>query len=406
MKTLQGADGIRALACLMVIGHHVLQRLSPEALTPALVEFRAFILNWNVGVSGFFVLSGYLLSMPFWESFQNRTAMPGLREYAARRLARIAPGYYAALIICFLIPVPAADAVLRLVAGFGFVAGFHWSTWFPSEINAPFWSISLEVFCYALMPLGMWAMFRRCAAGNLTKGLQHWLVVLAATLLAQQLILAFCQTTDDGKGWEFGVQGGAKHWLPNYSPVGFFAHYVLGVMAAGSLLRLRQYAGFDAWRRAYRFDIGAAASIVTLFAWLWLTRNAAEFSWSFQAQPYFYPVVPMLFALTLALLAASKTLGRWADNRLTRQIATLSFGLYLWHYAVIEIMQRFFAEDFKYAGITTLERFFELNLIMIGITAVLALLSWHLIERPALHAVRRRFGKPKTAAPAPVAELR
>ena len=69
-------------------------------------------------------------------------------------------------------------------------------------------------------------------------------------------------------------------------------------------------------------------------------------------------------------------------------------------------MQRFFAEDFKYAGITTLERFFELNLIMIGITAVLALLSWHLIERPALHAVRRRFGKPKTVAPAPVAELR
>ena len=122
--------------------------------------------------------------------------------------------------------------------------------------------------------------------------------------------MAFCQTTDDGKGWEFGLQGGAKHWLPNYSPIGFFAHYVLGVMAAGTLLRLRQHARFDAWRRTYRFDIGATASIVALFAWLWLTRNAPEFSWSFQGQPYFYPVVPMLFALTLTLLAASKTLGR------------------------------------------------------------------------------------------------
>ena len=226
------------------------------------------------------------------------------------------------------------------------------------------------------------------------------------TLLAQQLILAFCQTTDDGKGREFGLLGGAKHWLPNYSPVGFLAHYVFGVMAAGTLLRLRQHARFDAWRRAYRFDIGAAASIVTLFAWLWLTRNAAEFSWSLQGQPYFYPVVPMLFALTLASLAASQTSGRWADNRLTRQIATLSFGLYLWHYAVIEIMQRFFAEDFKYAGITTLERFFELNLIMIVITCVLALLSWHLIEKPALKAVRRRLGRPAAAASSPVAELR
>ena len=69
-------------------------------------------------------------------------------------------------------------------------------------------------------------------------------------------------------------------------------------------------------------------------------------------------------------------------------------------------MQRFFAEDFKYAGITSLERFFELNLIMIAITCVLALLSWHLIEKPALKAVRRRLGRPAAAASSPVAELR
>lgn len=404
MRTLHGADGVRALACLMVIAHHALQRLSPEILGPGLIEMRAFVMNWNVGVSGFFVLSGYLLSMPFWQAFQDRKTMPGLGEFALRRLARIAPAYYAALIICFLIQGPAADALLRLVTGLGFVAGFHWRTWFPSEINGPFWSISLEVFCYALLPLGMWAMFRLCAAGNLARGLIHWLIVLAATLLAHQLILVFCQTSGLGKGWEFGLQGGAKYWLPNYNPVGFFAHYILGVVAAGSLLWLRQQGRFDTWQRAYRFDIGAAVAIIALFGWLWLTRNAREFSWSLQGQPYFYPVVPLLFALTLGLLAASQALGRWTDNRVTRFIATLSFGLYLWHYAVMEIMQRLFAKDFHYAGVTELQRFLGLNLIMLGISLALAMLSWHFVEQPVLNAVRRRYAKPLAAKPLPAWE--
>lgn len=404
MKTLHGADGLRALACLMVIAHHALQRLSPEALDPGLIETRAFIMNWNVGVSGFFVLSGYLLSMPFWQAFQDGKPMPGLGEYAVRRLARIAPGYYAALLICFLIQGPAADATLRLITGLGFVAGFHWRTWFPSEINGPFWSISLEVFCYALLPFGMWAMFRLSTARTLARGLVHWLLVLAATLLAHQLILSFCQTSGLGKGWEYGLQGGAKYWLPAYNPVGFFAHYIFGVLAAGSLLWLRQQAGFDVWRRTYRFDLGAAAALCALFGWLWLTRNAREFSWSLQGQPYFYPIVPLLFALALGLLAASQQLGQWADNRLARVIATLSFGLYLWHYAVMEVMQRLFARDFHYAGVTELQRFLGLNLIMFGISLALAMLSWHFIEQPVLKAVRRRYAKPAPAQALPAWE--
>lgn len=404
MKTLQGADGMRAMACLMVIAHHAFQRLSPAYLSPMLVEWRAFFMNWNVGVSGFFVLSGYLLSMPFWEAFRDREAMPGLKEYALRRLARIAPGYYVALVICFLIQGPVADALLRLVAGLGFVAGFHWSTWFPSEINGPFWSISLEVFCYALLPLGMWAMFRLSAPGQLARGLRHWLVVLAMTLLVHQLILWLCHTTDEGKGWEYGLQGGAKTWLPNYNPVGFFAHYAFGVLAAGSLLWLRQHARFDAWQAAHRFDVGAAAALLALFGWLWLTRNADEFSWSLQAQPYFYPVVPLLFSVALGLLAASQTLGEWADNLVTRFIATLSFGLYLWHYTVMEVLLRYFAKDFHYAGVNDLQRFFGLNLIMLGITLALAMLSWHYIEQPILNAVRRRFAKPEPVIPLPAWE--
>lgn len=403
-KTLRGADGIRALACLMVIAHHAMERLSPDALSPGWQAIRTFVLQWNVGVSGFFVLSGFLLSMPYWEAFGKDEPLPGLKEFSLRRLARIAPAYYAALIICYLIQGPAPDALLRLLTGLSFTAGFHWRTWFPSEINGPLWSISLEVFCYALLPLGMWTMFRIAAAKQLLNGLKVWLGILLLILVLNQLVIGLFQTGDTGRGWEYGLQGGAKYWLPHYNPIAFFAHYILGVLAAGCLIWLRHQSAFEAWQQSWRFDLGAAAALAFLFCGLWLARDTGEFSWSLQGQPYFYPFIPLCFASSLCLLAASRESGDWADNIVTRSIATLSFGLYLWHFTVMELMQRTFAADFHYIGVFDLERFAGLNLIMLGVSLALAMLSRHFIEQPILGLVRRRFPHPEPAVKLPAWE--
>ena len=59
---LAGADFVRAVACLMVLGHHVFQRVMPEVL-PHWGELTARAITMGAfGVGPFFVLSGYLLS--------------------------------------------------------------------------------------------------------------------------------------------------------------------------------------------------------------------------------------------------------------------------------------------------------------------------------------------------------
>ena len=77
---LIGADGIRALACLAVIGHHLSQRLSMEAQSHGIQQVQAFFLMGNAGVSIFFVLSGFLLSYPFWKNYLNEQNFPNMKK--------------------------------------------------------------------------------------------------------------------------------------------------------------------------------------------------------------------------------------------------------------------------------------------------------------------------------------
>src|SRR5208283_6113052 len=96
---LSGADGVRAIACLMVIFHHCAQRLSLWDQAAWAQGLQKFFMNGNSGVSFFFVLSGYLLSFPFWKRYLEGGEFPGMKQYAVRRAARIMPGYYTALIV-------------------------------------------------------------------------------------------------------------------------------------------------------------------------------------------------------------------------------------------------------------------------------------------------------------------
>ena len=105
MNKLIGFDGVRAIACLMVIMHHIAQRLNPMYTPDWLAPILNFAVEGNIGVSVFFVLSGALLSYPFWKAFLNDTQMPKAKIYFLRRFARIAPGFYISLTVSFFVVI-------------------------------------------------------------------------------------------------------------------------------------------------------------------------------------------------------------------------------------------------------------------------------------------------------------
>ena len=117
---IKGADGFRAMACILVIYHHVSQRLDPGA-SPRWLQILHYIgMRGEVGVSVFFVLSGCLLATPFWNAFIGNTPKPKLRTYFQNRAARILPGYYFLLALSTFLAVELIDFKIvwsRIIAG-------------------------------------------------------------------------------------------------------------------------------------------------------------------------------------------------------------------------------------------------------------------------------------------------
>ncbi len=405
---ISGADGVRALAALGVIFHHLFQKLQAGTQSPWLQDVHGMIIKGAAGVSVFFVLSGMLLSYPFWRAYFEKRPLPSLRHYVARRAARIMPGFYAALAVSFVVTAAIArnngahvtQPLRRLIAGATFTSEFHWITFFPDDTNGPLWSIGFEVFCYVLLPLFMLGLFavkrrgRRIAWG-------YWVAAFALVLAVNQWVTTTFIPDDHGRGWEYGVIGGAKLWMPGYNPVGFFGHFTMGIFAAGFIA---MWTTFHAGRRHWGFDVAAGLAGAGILALFWAKRYPVEMdnTLSFQHQPYFFPLLAGMVAILLCGLAFSTVLGRAFDNPLFRYTAKVSFGLYIWHYLIILWVGRALEPDFlNYGGVADPWRLLEIGAFVLIVSYGVATVSWHLIERPFLEgrfSGRRKNGAAKADA--------
>jgi peptidoglycan/LPS O-acetylase OafA/YrhL len=114
-------DALRAVAALLVFAWHITR-----------VEVFGVHLGLDNAITIFFVLSGYLVYRPF-------LAGVDLRAYAVRRVARIVPAYWVALIGCGAIlgMTPQPDELAFLTV---------------RVINVG-WTLQLEVGFYLLLPL-------------------------------------------------------------------------------------------------------------------------------------------------------------------------------------------------------------------------------------------------------------
>lgn len=145
--------GLRFIAALYVFIFHIQIRWPVTDTT-----FLSNIFNEGaIGMSVFFMLSGYLLMLTYSNS-------GSIREYFVNRVARIYPIYFVAGLVTLpwlgvsLTGDTAEIALSTLRIFFIFIANiFLIQAWFPQLFsfwnNGGSWSISVEAFCYAMFPL-------------------------------------------------------------------------------------------------------------------------------------------------------------------------------------------------------------------------------------------------------------
>ena len=178
----QALDGLRGVAILLVVAHHTLYTNPEHGLLARLVGF--IIAAGGLGVPVFFVLSGFLISYPF---FQKRETDPSFwyqRGYARRRIGKILPPFYLSIVL-FLVFYrvqswnPAyLDSAWKWATGLGnFIR--------PDPIfNGSYWSLIVESHFYLLLPPLFW--LTRGLSGAKT-GLVIFAALFFVPLLARHL---------------------------------------------------------------------------------------------------------------------------------------------------------------------------------------------------------------------------
>lgn len=332
-------DALRIAAALMVLfGHgYVLSGLGdlePVARTTGVGGFG------EVGVSIFFVISGFLVSAS-WDR------LPDFKAFMAARLLRIVPGLAVAVMLSAFVLGP----LVSILPASGYFAAPQ--TWlyplrnillypvtyalpgvfgglpFPDVVNGSLWTLRLEFSCYLLTPV-LWLFVRR----------RRSFALLAAAAAA--LLFAMC------------VAAGPR--LPPMALIGARNLYLF--LAGAALYAYRA----EPWTRSW---LSVAASGVTVVAAAFASR-----AWG--------PLVASLALPLLVVAFAQKPLARISSFS---RYGDYSYGVYIYAFPVQQTLMLVFGPEI---GVPA---FVGLTLLCV---APLAAASWLLVEKPALD-LKARF---------------
>ena len=162
-------EGLRGIAVLwVVIFHYATVRDSRFGdLFVAWIDssrpLATIVRNGYLGVDLFFLITGFLLTLPWFKHSLEGRKPPSAREFYVRRARRILPAYYVQLAMLFFVFLPLLNPTLWRAAR-GFVLAnlglhtlsLHYTTPYSSaslNINGPLWTLALEMQYYLLLPI-------------------------------------------------------------------------------------------------------------------------------------------------------------------------------------------------------------------------------------------------------------
>jgi len=181
-------DGFRFIAISWVVLYHTYLYIAEQstAVLPSYTTRNTvidlFLKTGGKGVLIFFVISGFILALPFAKQYMIGGEKVSLSKYYLRRLTRLEPPYFISLVIIFILLALFSTIALKdLVWGFG-TSLFYIHNFFPNTywLNNVTWSLEIEIQFYLIAPL-LFLIFklspkiRRIA---LLASITVWLIVL------------------------------------------------------------------------------------------------------------------------------------------------------------------------------------------------------------------------------------
>jgi len=355
-------DGLRAVAALSVFGFHAwLYTLNDVhvATAPRTLANDRFA-ELRVGLVLFFVLSGFLLYRAWVRSSLAGTPGPKTSTYAVRRLGRIVPAYWLAIIGSALLLYPIAGSPgVRLppteLLPLFFIFAQNFSAQTLLKLDPPMWTLAVEASFYLVLPLVGWCALR---SGRTRRAQAAIPIVLLMVGVVFNYVLA----------QQIEPPLGLSKSLPAMLP-----YFAVGMLAAVLLERRTMSLA------ASRLWIGAGVLLVAADVYMQLRGNTALRVADLDLLRITRDL-PAGIGFALIVAAAAAQPPRSLELRPLVWVGAVSYGLYLWHVPVLLVLRADGLMPLTPWGAT---------LVGLPISLLLGWLSLRLIERPAMAWSRR-----------------
>jgi peptidoglycan/LPS O-acetylase OafA/YrhL len=378
---IDGLTGLRALAAFWVLLHHAWNIAGPRRIALPLgdaeINFTPFFGGGWFGVDIFYVLSGFLLTLPFCQAARGLRVPVAWGDYFRRRLFRVLPAYYVQLAIFITLAwLGLSGALPSLGNTLAHLLMVH-NWWFDynGSLNGVYWTLPVEFAFYLVLPL---------LVRPLVNDRWLYLAVAAVTITISYRYLGFRHIAD--------ASIPIKVWVLEQLP-GRLDQFVFGMIAGYFFVKVqpRLSGRFETVRPRHLGEFAFAIAVLGLAGTLFV-----QFSGDFRAYWQgdwrlfvFHGVAGLFLAIGVFGLAMNSRLGRALfANRVMVFLGAISYSLYLWHVPVMT----WIAGTNWFQGYTGY-KFLPLLLVSVPAVILVSAMSYLLVERPFLklrHGVKSK----------------
>lgn len=353
-RYIKGLDGIRAIAVIMVLAYHL-----------KLALFKSGFL----GVTVFFVLSGYLITGILISEVEEEGTID-LKNFWLRRIRRLVPAVMSmAVVIIFVSAVvnriiftKGCKDFLASVLGFNnWWQIFNKISYFEAAgVPSPFthcWSLAIETQFYLIYPLillGIYKLVKSRGEGRANRGLLFAGVTLLLALISVILMIVLFDPQQDASRVYYGTDTRAFSLL-------FGA--LLAILWEYRMVPRRLSASVN-------MVLGSVSFAVLLV--MTIAINGSSNFW-YRGGQFFGTILTVL--MVYAVSGRKTWLSRFLSNPVLKWMGDRSYSIYLWHYPIILLISK---------GI---KASWWITLIEIVLSVVLSELSYRFIETPIRHGI-------------------
>jgi peptidoglycan/LPS O-acetylase OafA/YrhL len=338
---LEYIDALRGVGIIAVITVHVGGMVHPTGHIVPILPF------FTKGVQLFFIISALTLMMSM--KIRNLTEKNALLNFFVRRVFRIAPTFYAILLVyCILgwVADPTITGIQPTSAVHALEVMSFFNGWHPDLINAPVvgqWAIAVEMMFYLLLPLifPLVTSFRRAVYA--------WWGTIVLYLFSYPLANHLATL----EGFKGSVLDFAYWWLPNQLPI-----FMSGIGLYFILTKKP---------RLYLCIVSYLPGAILLLVLHHFFNNVG-----------LLPLVGIAISSGVAVVARMPF--RLIVNRFTRFLGKISFSAYLCHPLILPIVRTIVSP----ARVSNANlRLIVSDVVAVALVCPIAYAMWAWIEKPS-----------------------